>query len=239
MIFSDGVIRCGIVGGSMPANGIKKYTMMRTPSKSCFQTGIPGCGSRSTGMELRYDAMEGVRRWIRHTEDEIRHYHERVLRERPVAAPPPERHADWHDAVRWQAIYGQSIVNPRYFGIDFASEQIDKKAEKRAKDLFRMVAGKEAYERLQAGTLPIKGSNGTPYILHRRATYCIERPNDGAQLCAVIPNVPLWDHLLGIKLMVEHDEPRFLKTANVSGGRRDVSQMHVRADENNRWEYYR
>jgi hypothetical protein len=30
--------------------------------------------------------------------------------------------------------------------------------------------------------------------------------------------VPLWDHLLGIKLMVENDEPRFLKTANVSAG---------------------
>jgi hypothetical protein len=45
----------------------------------------------------------------------------------------------------------------------------------------------------------------------------VERPSDGAKLCAVVPGVPLWDHLLGIKLMVEHDEAKFLATANVSG----------------------
>ena len=95
----------------------------------------------------------------------------------------------------------------------------ERKSERKAKKLFIAIAGRTAYKILEAGApLPILGSQGTDYHLFKRASYCVERPNDGARLCAVVPNVPLWDHLLGIKLMIEHDEPTFLKTANVSNG---------------------
>jgi hypothetical protein len=97
-------------------------------------------------------------------------------------------------------------------------EPRDPAADKRAAELFRMTAGDEAFKTLEAGkALPITGSKGTAYHLLKKASYCVERPSDGARLCAVVPGVPLWDHLLGVKLMVEHDEPRFLKTANVAG----------------------
>lgn len=96
-----------------------------------------------------------------------------------------------------------------------ASESDDK-----AKALFIAVAGQDAYDKLEAThTIQVVGSKGGRYFLYRRATYCVTRESDGVRLCAVVPGVPLWDHLLGIKLMIEHDEPRFLKTANVSGRR--------------------
>lgn len=92
-------------------------------------------------------------------------------------------------------------------------------AIKKAKDLFKLACGKKAFDTLEAGNgLAITGSAGTEYRLHKRASFCVERVSDGAQLCAVVPGVPLYDHLLGIKLMVENDEKKFLKTANVSGG---------------------
>ena len=90
-------------------------------------------------------------------------------------------------------------------------------ADKRAADLFLLTAGKWAFDKLQKGEpLPLVGSQGTAYTLHKRASFCVERVRDGASLCAVVPGVPLWDHLLGIKLMIENDEPKFLKTANVA-----------------------
>src|SRR3990167_4777600 len=80
-----------------------------------------------------------------------------------------------------------------------------------------MTCGKKAFDTLKSGKpLPITGSQGTKYTLHKRASYCVERVSDNARLCAVVPGVPLWDHLLGIKLMIEHDEPKFLETANVA-----------------------
>lgn len=102
-----------------------------------------------------------------------------------------------------------------FFNLSLTPEQ--EKANEKARDLFKMVAGAKAYETLdKMKPLPITGSQGTAYTLHNRATYCVERVKDQAKLCAVVPGVPLWDHLLGIKLMIEHDEPKFLKTANVS-----------------------
>lgn len=102
----------------------------------------------------------------------------------------------------------------------FADAEDKKKADQKARELFRRTAGDEAYRVLESGApLRVVGSKGTPYLLHKRATYCVERPSDGAKLCAVVPGVPLWDHLLGIKLTIEHDEETFLRTANVSGTR--------------------
>jgi hypothetical protein len=89
------------------------------------------------------------------------------------------------------------------------------RAEERAKDLFRMVAGQEAYERLSTGGMDIVGSMGTKYRLFPWHSFCVRRESDNAALCAIVDGVPLWDHLLGIKLLIEHDEPRFLSVANV------------------------
>jgi hypothetical protein len=113
----------------------------------------------------------------------------------------------------WTRIYQDNFADvfDRHLGHN-------KEAEDKAKTLFKSVAGEMAFKTLDGGkALPVKGSKGTDYLLHKKASFCIERPSDGARLCAVVPGVPLWDHLLGIKLMVENDEPLFLKTANVSG----------------------
>jgi hypothetical protein len=92
-------------------------------------------------------------------------------------------------------------------------------AYKKARELFIKTAGMDAYLTLNAGRpLPILGSKGTPYELIKKAAFCVRRPDNGVELCAVVPGVPLWDHLLGIKMMVEHDEPRFLAIANRSTG---------------------
>jgi hypothetical protein len=110
-------------------------------------------------------------------------------------------------------------------------------AEAKARALFARVAGEEATLRLErGGAVPLLGSVGGRYELIKRASYCVRRPKDGAELCAVVPGVPLWDHLLGIKLVVETDEPRFLRTANVSGtagGFRDYA-MHLQREMDRR-----
>lgn len=93
------------------------------------------------------------------------------------------------------------------------------KANDKAKELFGRVAGAAALATLEAQKpLRIKGSRGGRYDLHRRSTYCVTRVADGAKMCAVVPGVPLYDHLLGVKLVIETDEPRFIETANVSNG---------------------
>lgn len=122
--------------------------------------------------------------------------------------------------ARGALFYGAQIMRPSWLGVDFGiAPGHDLAADQRAKDLFRAVAGERAFRILDEGTpLHIKGSSGTRYTLHRRSTFCVQRESDGAQLCVVVPNVPLWDHLLGVKLMVEQDEPKFLATANVVPG---------------------
>lgn len=124
-----------------------------------------------------------------------------------------------------QMLYGWNMANQQW-----PVREEDAKATQKAKDLFKLACGVKAFETLDSGKpLPIIGSKGTKYTLHKRSTYCVERTKDGAKLCAVVPGVPLWDHLLGIKLMVENDEPAFLKTANVTGGRGEIW------DEFRRW----
>jgi len=92
-------------------------------------------------------------------------------------------------------------------------------ADAKAKELFTLTAGAEALAVLEAGgALPVTGSQGGCYTLHKKASFCVTRLKDKAQMCAVVPGVPLYDHLLGIKLVIENDEKRFLATANVSGG---------------------
>lgn len=124
------------------------------------------------------------------------------------------RYGDLHELM-----YCSSVAHIGFVREFQHSFQTDPKAAKRAAELFRMACGKAAFDTLESGgALPLKGSKGTAYTLHKRASYCVERVSDGARLCAVVPGVPLYDHLLGIKLMIEHDEPKFLKTANVAMG---------------------
>ena len=96
-------------------------------------------------------------------------------------------------------------------------QQPTDKAEARAERLFTLIAGAKAHDDLvNAEKTPVRGSAGTAYHLLRRRTYSVTRDEDGAAFCAVVPGVPLWDHLLGVKLMIEHDEPAFLRVANRS-----------------------
>ncbi len=119
-----------------------------------------------------------------------------------------------HQIRAYQNHHLEEILRDDDWGNPFFS---DSEADKKAEGLFRNVAGDVAWQRLsKKQSLPITGSLGTKYLLHKQVTYCVTRVSDKAKFCAVVPKVPLWDHLLGIKLMVEHDEPKFLKVANVS-----------------------
>lgn len=94
-------------------------------------------------------------------------------------------------------------------------------AIERSKDLFVMVAGAFCHATLEKGSeLGLKGSAGGSYWLKKAMTYCVSSADHSARYCAVVPGVPIWDHLLGIKLMIENDEPHFLKVANkaITGG---------------------
>lgn len=178
-----------------------------------------------TDDELDMGGRVGFEQWLERVEIDIRHHIERAVERYRSAPPAAQLHPDWRyvrsgvwgvDGVLDRVLVGQLM------GEDDLPRTERENAEARARELFERVAGRPAFEALEAGkTWPLTGSAGTQYLLHRKASFCIERPSDGAQLCAVVPGVPLYDHLLGIKLMVETDEPRFLEVANVSGGRRD------------------
>lgn len=180
------------------------------------------CSWSLSNHEIAMDGMGAVVRWMwivredlacllhapparMQSAAEVRYYYDRIQRALERAGSMAE--------VYERAYEGYGVFNSQY-----SDEQ-----DKRAKDLFKQVAGEQAFQQLIGGRLRIQGSAGTTYWLHPQATYCITRDKDGARFCAVVPGVPLWDHLLGIKLMVEHDEPRFLKTANKSVGAQSMN----------------
>lgn len=109
----------------------------------------------------------------------------------------------------------------------------DSAAEAKAETLFKQFAGAAPLIILKSGKpIALKGSAGGQYKLFARRAYCVERQPDGARMCAVVPRVPLYDHLLGIKLTIETDELLFLKTANVAEafGTRSIQVDHVAVD---------
>lgn len=167
-----------------------------------------------TDDELMMGGYEAARHWIKAVDRDI---WERCGRYRPETATNRTATEIMTRQREVDRLMRESVsLAPFFVGVDRASNP---QADERAADLFKLTAGTEAFDTLNAGKpLPITGSNGTAYTLHNRASYCVERVSDGAKLCAVVPSVPLWDHLLGIKLMVEQDEPKFLKTANVAQG---------------------
>ena len=185
-----------------------------------------------TNHELEMGGMETLRLWLDTIERELRRryddwrrsqrtyfsqYPDHVGIPEEVLRLQREAIASQIDAANNPAIWGTGVWGRDEITLDefFRKDEADKKA----KQLFISAAGQRAYDTLEAGKpLPINGSQGTDYQLFRRATYCVERPSDGARLCAVVPGVPMYDHLLGIKLMVEHDEPAFLRVANISSG---------------------
>lgn len=158
-----------------------------------------------TGSELSMGGEAGLWAWISRVEADLRHHfiEFRSRLEGPHTTPPPV-------ARPRRDTFDDHLNNPwRRTKISRANETAQK--------LFAMVAGEKAYETLKAGRgLYIKGSLGNEYQLFALSSYCVQRVRDGASLCAVVPGVPLWDHLLGIKLIIEHDEPKFLKIANVA-----------------------
>ena len=168
---------------------------------------------RLTHHEIMMGGHDAVRHWLETIDHDVR---ARAFRHdwatnRYEASPRMDMWTTGADRADWDC------DEPRF-----------PQADKRAADLFLLTAGEKAFDTLQKGEpLPLTGSQGTAYTLHKRASFCVERMKDGASLCAVVPGVPLWDHLLGIKLMIENDEPRFLKIANVA---RSASRDY--------WRYY-
>lgn len=140
--------------------------------------------------ELQTGGRDGFREWTRHLH--------RAIECRAQAT------------VRLDMLYGFTIPRERIF---HGEPSI---ADATAEKLFKETAPMVYREISKNGWAAIVGSEGTKYKLHKCVSYCIERVSDRARLCAVVPGVPLWDHLLGVKLMVERDELKFLETANVA-----------------------
>jgi len=87
-------------------------------------------------------------------------------------------------------------------------------AEKKSEALFRRIGGEKAHALLsQIGVMLIVGSQGTEYYLRNERSFCVERALDHLRMCAVVPDVPLWDQLLGLKLIIENDEETFVQSA--------------------------
>lgn len=186
---------------------------------------------RLTGMELVNSDPDSIEFWLQTIEQDIRWRSERLSRQGlrncvsgsdswfqqqylQASFPTNEMLAQQQALTSQQIAQNQAIF---YQGLRSNYLLPDPKANEKAEELFMLACGKEAFDTLNSGRpLPVTGSKGTEYTLHKRSTYCVERVSDNARLCAVVPSVPLWDHLLGIKLMIEHDEPKFLETANVA-----------------------
>lgn len=203
--------------------------------------------------EIAMEGLTALRFWLITIDRELRGRRDRARQQ--MCAPPPyrgrEAHMYWTDEM--SAItreYGNRLADAvallvgayTFNGIDFAqgfSPRFTEEADTKAKALFIAAAGEAAYQVLESGKpIKIRGSAGTDYLLFKRASFCVERPSDGARLCAVVPDVPMYDHLLGIKLMVEHDEPAFLATANVSGGVVQTARAHREAMHLRRHQHY-
>ena len=120
-------------------------------------------------------------------------------------------------------------------GMYQAASVHDEAPTKKSSELFKMAVGDAAYDTLnKGGSILIKGSAGGKYMMRKSMAYCITRVQDGAGMCALVPGVPIWDHLLGIKLIIEHDEELFMATANVTTATRvrDIIRFSNRSDPN-------
>ena len=188
-----------------------------------------------TNHELEMGGVETLRFWLETIERDLRRRYDDWRRSRPVASLGPldaigitaEACRRYRDQILNNYADVAMYANGVAFGVGYSER--NEEADTKAKDLFISVAGQDAFQTLESGKpLPIKGSQGTDYRLFKRAAYCVERPSDGARLCAVVPGVPMYDHMLGIKLMVEHDEPEFLMVANVAGGARNAVNRNFR-----------
>ena len=188
-----------------------------------------------TALEAMQSGPEIDEDWLIHVERDIIYRCDRIRQDNNWAIANQQHYqsaamgqqcADFDLYQRQLSNFAMRAVSPerlaqQYQQINQAMEwpPPNEGAQKRAEELFLMICGKEAFDTLKSGKpLPVTGSQGTRYTLHKRASYCVERVSDNARLCAVVPGVPLWDHLLGIKLMIENDEPKFLETANVANG---------------------
>ena len=218
-----------------------------------------------TEHEFRMEGTRAFERWLEHVCRDVRGRYAVEPWQRPHpdsrVAPRPEqasfnltanevmrRREEAFDAMRQYMDLGAPRLRPeqvRELLFVFEDRSPEEKkasaaANAKARELFRSVAGDVALAKLErpGSWLPVTGSSGEMYHLFNRSTYSVERPRDGAALCAVVPGVPLWDHLLGLKLIIETDEPRFLKVANVSRG--GMVPLRGRAVDPNRrhWDDY-
>lgn len=171
--------------------------------------------------ELEMGDVRALEHWFRVFDDTLhRAEMEWRRRERPQSIHEEMRRAD-QEIARFTGLDRRFIETFTDFSIDHSE------TERRSEELFRKTAGELAWNLLKHGKrILIRGSEGGAYRMIKQASYCITRESDGARMCAVVPGVPLWDHLLGIKLTIEQDEPRFLRTANVSGEAYTVRYYH-------------
>lgn len=170
--------------------------------------------------EVRMEGERAVLRWIEVIDRDIwelvgRYRSPRAIEDRPMTAT--EVMYRQQQAFTQVNALDRRILEGLNEAFNAALRPENKAANDKAAALFKQTAGTDAFTALEAGNgWPITGSKGTAYRLFKRSSYCVTRVSDGAKLCAVVPGVPLYDHLLGIKLMVEQDEEKFIKTANVA-----------------------
>lgn len=112
-----------------------------------------------------------------------------------------------------------------FSAIDRDRARARKAADKTARELFIQFAGEEAYETLQSGRLPIRGSEGGTYVMLPKEVNSVESPDGMTRYCVTVHGVPLYDSLLATKMLVETDEKQFLAIANISGDRLRVCRQ--------------
>lgn len=121
-------------------------------------------------------------------------------------------HPQWQVRIYDEISYAPG--NPQYQPASTRDDGVIK-AHAKSQELFKRTLGVDAFKTLLwGGSIPVKGSEGGNYLLQCKYSHCVVDIDRGMSLCAIVPGVPLWDHLLGIKLMIENDEKRFRKVAH-------------------------
>lgn len=112
-------------------------------------------------------------------------------------------------------------------------------ANARARDLLERHLSPAQLESFRAlGTFDVRAASGHRYRIEQGRTVNVTR-DDGASFCAVARGVPLCDHLLAQKMMLEADEEAFLAVAVRWGGPAERPDDADELAEALRWRPYR
>lgn len=172
--------------------------------------------------EIRDDGLELVR--FDHT---IETYHAdyALAADRTAIAVMPSLREGIARVREWAEHLNRSLtaIYPRPADILDGIHRASEESDKRARELFKLFAGEDAYRRIEQDRLMIAGSAGGHYIMRAKAVDSVTNSDGSLNYCVTVHGVPLYDALLATKLLVEHDEPRFLKTANVTRACHDAT----------------